>query len=84
MQTFAEKVLSVVSEIPRGKMLTYKEVAKMAGNKDASRAVGTICAQNKNKKIPCHRVIRSNGTLGIYNGLRGKSKEKLLTEEKAI
>ena len=83
MKTFKEKVLEVVRKIPRGKMVTYKEVARRAGSGGASRAVGSILKQNFNPQIPCHRVIRSDGMLGEYN--RGR-KEKLrkLRAERAI
>jgi O-6-methylguanine DNA methyltransferase len=57
--TFKQKVLDIVSKIPKGKVLTYKEVAKKAGSPNASRAVGSILKQNFNPKIPCHRVIKN-------------------------
>lgn len=80
MKTFTEKVYEVVGKIPRGKVLTYKEVAKLAGSKNASRAVGNILNKNYNPKIPCHRVIRSDGKLGGYN--RGaKNKKEILKSE---
>ena len=83
MKTFTEKVLSVVSKIPKGKTLSYKEVAKKAGSPNAFRAVGNILNRNYDKNIPCHRVIKTSGELGGYN--RGKSKkEKMLKMEKAI
>lgn len=82
MKTFKEKVLEIVKKIPQGKVLTYKEVAKKAGNEKASRVVGNLMAKNTDKQISCHRVIRSDGTLGGYNGLRGKSKAEILKEEK--
>ena len=75
MKTFTEKVYEVVKKIPKGKVLTYKEVAKMAGNIKASRAVGNILHKNHSPKIPCHRVIRSDGKFGGYNkGLNMKIK----------
>lgn len=76
MVNFAEKVYDVVRKIPRGKVLTYKEVAKMAGNPKAYRAVGNILSKNKDLKVPCHRVIRSDGKPGGYNGII-KSKKKI-------
>lgn len=80
METFTQKVYEVVKKIPKGKVLTYKEVAKMAGSLKASRAVGNILNKNHNPKIPCHRVIRSDGTIGEYN--RGwKRKKELLRKE---
>lgn len=65
--TFKQKVLEAVKKIKRGKTLTYKEVAKRAGSPKAFRAVGNILNKNFNSKIPCHRVIRSDGTIGGYN-----------------
>lgn len=77
---FREKVLEVVSKIPKGKTLTYKEVAKLAGSEKAFRAVGNILNKNYNPNIPCHRVIRSDGKTGGYN--RGEElKKKILKQE---
>lgn len=84
MKTFKEKVIGTVKKIPKGKTMTYKEVATKAGNSKGARAVGTIMANNSDKNIPCHRVIRSDGTIGEYNGLQGNSKELLLRKEGAI
>lgn len=81
MKTFKEKVIEVVKAIPKGKILTYKEVAKKAGNEKASRVVGNLMAQNQDKQVPCHRVIRSDGKIGGYNGLQGKSKLEILKKE---
>jgi len=80
---FKEKVLNIVKKIPKGKTLSYKEVAEQAGNSRAHRAVGNIMKANHNPAVPCHRVIRSNGTLGGFN--RGeKKKEELLKKEGAL
>ena len=63
--------------------MTYKEVAKRAGNEKASRAVGNILHKNHNPKIPCHRVVRSDGKVGGYN--RGsEEKVKILRKEGVI
>lgn len=83
MTTFKEKVLDIVRAIPKGEVLTYGEVAKRAGTPGAARAVGTIMAANDDLTVPCHRVIRSDGKIGEYNGLRGLSKEELLRNEGA-
>ncbi len=81
MKSFTEKVFEVVSKISKGKTLTYKEVAKRAGKERAYRAVGNILNKNYNPKIPCHRVVRSDGKIGGYN--RGALlKAKLLRLEK--
>ena len=81
VKNFSTKVLNIVKAIPRGKVLTYLDVARRAGNPKAGRAVGSIMAKNKNRSIPCHRVIRSDGVIGSYNGLRGKSKIAILRKE---
>lgn len=80
-KTFTQKVKDVVSKIPKGKTLTYKEVAKRAGNGNASRAVGTIMSKNFDPKIPCHRVIRSDGKIGNYNRGGQSAKIKILKSE---
>ena len=81
--SFQEKVYSVVRKIPKGKVLTYKEVAFRAGSPNAARAVGNILKKNFNPEIPCHRVIRSDGIAGEYN--RGRNKKlELLKQEGAI
>ena len=60
--------------------MTYKEVATKAGRPRAYRAVGNILNTNYDSKIPCHRVVRSDGTAGGWN--RGtKKKAQLLKEE---
>ncbi len=73
---FKEKVFEVVRKIRKGRTLTYKQVAEMAGSPRAYRAVGNILKGNHDPKIPCHRVIRSDGKLGGYN--RGFRKKKII------
>lgn len=77
---FKERVHAIVRNIPRGKTLSYKEVAALAGSPNAYRAVGNIMSNNHDPDIPCHRVIKSNGEPGGYN--RGiERKKKLLKKE---
>ena len=81
MEKFADKVRQVVREIPRGQVLSYKEVAYAAGKPLAARAVANIMANNYDETVPCHRVIRSDGKLGGYNrGGITKKREILLAE----
>ncbi len=80
-KSFLNKVIEIVKKIPRGKVLTYKQVAIKAGNPMAARAVGSIMANNSDKGVPCHRVIRSDGKIGEYNGLQGRSKRAILIKE---
>jgi methylated-DNA-[protein]-cysteine S-methyltransferase len=62
--SFKENVLNIDFEIKKGKVLSYKDIAKMSGNINASRVVGNIMAKNQDKNIPCHRVVRSDGSVG--------------------
>src|SRR3989344_365563 len=82
--TFREKVLSVVRKIPKGKSMTYKKVATKAGNPKAARAVGAIMRTNYDPNIPCHRVIRSDGSLGNYNRGGTMKKRAILQREGAL
>lgn len=72
---------AVVAKIPRGKVLTYKQVAAKAGSPGAARAVGNLMKKNYNPKIPCHRVIRSDGRPCGYNRGGPARKLELLREE---
>ena len=79
--SFKQQVLAVVKKIPQGKTMTYGQVATLAGNAKASRAVGMILSKNFDPAIPCHRVVKANGDVGGYN--RGReNKIKLLQKEK--
>ena len=60
-QRFSDRVRAVVKKIPKGKTMTYKQVATKAGNSKAARAVGLIMSHNSDSKIPCHRVFRGDG-----------------------
>jgi O-6-methylguanine DNA methyltransferase len=81
---FRIAVLNVVAKIPKGETLTYKEVAELAGNPGAARAVGAIMRTNFDPSIPCHRVIRSDGGMGGYNRGGGEVKIKKLRREGAV
>ena len=81
---FQVKVWKYLSTIPKGKIITYKQLAKAIKKPKAARAVANACAKNPYApKIPCHRVIRSDGGLGGYSGRGGvKKKISLLRSEK--
>ena len=80
---FQVKVWNYLKTIPKGKVKTYKQVAMGINMPKSARAVANACAKNPYApKIPCHRVIRSDGGLGGYSGKGGKkSKKKLLKRE---
>lgn len=77
---FKERVLNIVRKIPKGKVLSYKQVAEAAGVAFAARAVGNIMKSNSDDSVPCHRVIRSDGRAGGYNGRAGDKIELLRRE----
>ena len=81
---FQNKVWQYLKTIPIGSVRTYKDVAIAINHPKAARAVANACAKNPNvPKIPCHRVIRSDGGLGGYSGRGGiKKKVSLLRSEK--
>lgn len=81
MPTFTQKVLNIVSKIPKGSVMTYGEAARLAGNPKAARAVGTIMKNNFDPAIPCHRVILSSGKVGAYNRGGEQVKRELLRGE---
>ena len=81
--SFATKVYEIVAKISRGKTLAYKEVAIKAGRPRAYRAVGNILNKNTDPKVPCHRVIRSDGTPGGYRDGE-KKKFAILRNEGAL
>ena len=76
MSEFRDRILKLVTMVPKGKVTTYKELARAMGNPKAYRAVANALARNPFPiKIPCHRVIRSNGEVGGYIlGVRRKIK----------
>jgi len=80
---FEKLVYRVVSKIPKGKTLSYKEVAKRAGKPRAYRAVGNILAKHNIQGLPCHRVIKSDGTVGGFRGGHkdSKIKQRMLRKE---
>ena len=83
---FQIKVWKYLRKIPKGSIKNYSEVAKALGNPLAVRAVANAIGKNPYPpKIPCHRVIRSDGSLGGYSGKGGvKTKKKLLKKEGII
>ncbi len=81
---FARKVHAVVRKIPLGKTMTYREVAMRAGFPNAFRAVGSLMAKNFDREIPCHRVIKSDGTIGNYNRGGAEKKKQLLAYEQKL
>lgn len=80
---FYRKVWKECARIPEGKTRTYGWIAKKIGSPGAARAVGQALAKNPfAPTIPCHRVVRSDGSLGGYSGTGGiRAKRRILTRE---
>ncbi len=76
---FSERCYLLLRKVPKGKVTTYTEIAR-ALNSKSYRAVGNAMRKNKNHKIPCHRVVKSNGEIGNYN-LGIKKKIEILRKE---
>jgi methylated-DNA-protein-cysteine methyltransferase-like protein len=81
--SFTQKVYEIASKIPLGKVATYGQIARLSGSPKAARAVGMAMRTNTDtKRVPCHRVVASNGALTGYafgNGI--PQKEKMLRAE---
>ena len=80
---FQKKVWFELTKIPKGETKSYKEIAVAVGHPLAARAVANACGQNPYPIIiPCHRAIRSDGSLGGYSAQGGTAtKRRLLDEE---
>ena len=82
---FQLKVWKFLKKIPRGKVKTYSEVAKSIGKPLAVRAVANAIGKNPlAPQIPCHRVIRSDGSLGGYSGKGGIKTKRLLLKKEGV
>ena len=68
MTMFRARVLSAVRRIPPGRLATYGDIAAVAGNARACRAVGNIMRECRALDVPCHRVVAAGGRLGGYGG----------------
>ncbi|HEV3140010.1 MAG TPA: methylated-DNA--[protein]-cysteine S-methyltransferase [Vicinamibacterales bacterium] len=80
MKPFESRVLTVVRNIPAGRVATYGDVAALAGRPRAARAVGNIMRDCRRQDVPCHRVIAAGGRIGGYGG-RELLKRSLLAAE---
>ncbi|MEK7070857.1 MAG: MGMT family protein [Patescibacteria group bacterium] len=84
-KSFYTKVYEVVSTIPRGKVATYKKVAYLAGSPRASRAVGTAMKNNPDmKRVPCHRVVGSDGTMRGYSAGDGIATKIVMLKREGV
>lgn len=78
---FSDDALALVKKVPKGRVTTYYDIAKALGRPGAVRAVGNALSRNPDLvRVPCHRVVRSDGTLGGYV-LGEEKKAELLRSE---
>jgi len=82
MTLFHQKIYKLVKTIPAGKVLSYKKVAQLAGRPKAWRAVGNALNKNTDLKIPCHRVVKSDGRVGGYR--EGISRKVCLLKKEGV
>jgi len=79
--TFQLDVVSALRRVPYGEVVSYSDLARLAGHPRAQRAAGTFCARNRfGIVVPCHRVVASDG-LGSYGSLGPAYKLRLLALE---
>ncbi len=85
-KSFAERVYSVTKQIPKGRVATYGQIARLIGQPRAARAVGNALHRNPYPiTTPCHRVVNGKGGLAKHFGFEGIERQKqLLTEENVI
>jgi len=82
---FQIKVWNYLKKIPKGKLRTYSQVAKAINKPLAVRAVANAIGKNPfPPMIPCHRVVRSDGSLGGYSGKGGVTTKKVLLKKEKI
>jgi len=81
-KSFSERVYQLVRQIPRGKVVTYGQIAAKVGNPRAARAVGNALHRNSDRTVPCHRVVNRQGKLALNFGQGGwqEQKKRLLEE----
>ncbi|SFF82575.1 methylated-DNA-protein-cysteine methyltransferase related protein [Halobacillus alkaliphilus] len=84
MQTFTENVLKIIKLIPEGKVMTYGQIARLAGNPRAARQVSRLLhSMSKKHGLPWHRVINAQGKIAIQNE-EGAENQRIALEDEGI
>ena len=74
---YADEVYAILDKIPKGKVVTYKQIAIMLGNKNLARVVGNVLHKNPLPLIhPCYKVVNNKGELAKHFGYGGIEKQK--------
>lgn len=85
MMSFYDKIYEAVQKIPKGKTATYGQIAALAGNPRAARAVGNALHKNPLPGIiPCHRVVNASGRLSPAFAFGGESRQRELLEKEGV
>lgn len=85
MSAFSENVYRILRTVPRGKVVTYGQLARLAGSSRAARAVGMLMATNDDAPCtPCHRVVASDGSLHGYSAGDGLPTKKMMLLEEGV
>ena len=83
--SFQRKVWAALRTIPRGEVRTYTDIAIQIGHPSSARAVANACGKNPYApEVPCHRVIRSNGSIGGYSAEGGSEKKRAMLREEGV
>ena len=82
---FQQKVWAALRTIPSGEVRTYTDIAVQIGHPSSARAVANACGKNPYApEVPCHRVIRSNGSIGGYSAEGGSEKKRAMLREEGV
>ena len=82
---FQQKVWAALRTIPSGEVRTYTEIAVQIGHPFSARAVANACGKNPYApEVPCHRVIRSDGSIGGYSAEGGSEKKRAMLREEGV
>lgn len=82
-KSFFDKVFEIVKRVPKGKVTTYGEIARVLNTRDA-RKIGWALHSNKSPKIPCHRVVNKEGRLATNFAFEGPEEQKRRLLEEGI
>ena len=82
---FQQKVWAALRTIPSGEVRTYTDIAVQIGHPSSARAVANACGKNPYApEVPCHRVIRSDGSIGGYSAEGGSEKKRAMLREEGV
>ena len=82
---FQQKVWAALRTIPPGEVRTYTDIAVQIGHPSSARAVANACGKNPYApEVPCHRVIRSDGSIGGYSAEGGSEKKRAMLREEGV